>query len=58
LPEWDAEVRVDEDLARRLIGEQFPELEAREPRLLGEGWDTMVWLVDGRWVFASRGGRW
>ena len=51
MPEWDAEVRVDEALARRLISEQFPELEARELRLLGEGWDTMVWLVDGRWVF-------
>jgi aminoglycoside phosphotransferase (APT) family kinase protein len=49
--EWDAEVRVDEALARRLIGEQFPELEPRELRLIGEGWDTMVWLVDGRWVF-------
>jgi aminoglycoside phosphotransferase (APT) family kinase protein len=51
LPEWDAEVRVDEALARRLIAEQFPELEVGELRLLGEGWDTMVWLVDGRWVF-------
>jgi aminoglycoside phosphotransferase (APT) family kinase protein len=49
--EWDAEVRVDEALARRLISEQFPELEPRELRLLGEGWDTMVWLVDKRWVF-------
>jgi aminoglycoside phosphotransferase (APT) family kinase protein len=51
VPEWDAEVRVDEALARRLIDEQFPELGARELRLLGEGWDAMVWLVDGRWVF-------
>ena len=51
MPEWDAEVRVDEALARQLISDQFPELEARELRLLGEGWDTMVWLVDGRWVF-------
>jgi aminoglycoside phosphotransferase (APT) family kinase protein len=51
VPEWDAEVRVDETLARQLISEQFPELEPRDLRLLGEGWDTMVWLVDGRWVF-------
>jgi aminoglycoside phosphotransferase (APT) family kinase protein len=49
--EWDAEVRVDEQLARRLIADQFPELEAGDLRLLGEGWDAMVWLVDGRWVF-------
>ncbi|HLM94136.1 MAG TPA: phosphotransferase [Gaiellaceae bacterium] len=51
MPEWDAEVRVDQALARQLISEQFPELEVGEVRLLGEGWDTMVWLVDGRWVF-------
>lgn len=49
--EWDAEVRVDEALARQLISEQFPDLDAGELTLLGEGWDTMVWLVDGRWVF-------
>jgi len=51
MPEWDAEVRVDQALARQLISEQFPELEVGEVRLLGEGWDTIVWLVDGRWVF-------
>lgn len=51
MPEWDAEVRVDEALARRLIAEQFPDLEAGELRLIGEGWDTIVWLVDRRWVF-------
>ena len=51
MPDWDAEVRVDEALARRLIAEQFPELELGELRLLGEGWDTIVWLVDGSWVF-------
>jgi aminoglycoside phosphotransferase (APT) family kinase protein len=49
--EWDAEVRVDEELARKLITEQFPELDVHELRLLGEGWDAMVWLVNGRWVF-------
>jgi aminoglycoside phosphotransferase (APT) family kinase protein len=51
VPEWDAEVRVDEALARQLISDQFPDLEVDELRLLGEGWDTVVWLVDGRWVF-------
>ena len=49
--EWDAEVRVDEPLARRLIREQFPEVAARDLRLLGEGWDNVVWLVDEEWVF-------
>jgi aminoglycoside phosphotransferase (APT) family kinase protein len=49
--EWAAEVTVDEELARRLIRAQFPELELRSVRLLGEGWDTTVWLVDDDWVF-------
>jgi aminoglycoside phosphotransferase (APT) family kinase protein len=51
VPEWNAEVRVDEALARQLISEQFPDLPTDDLTLLGEGWDTMVWLVDGRWVF-------
>jgi aminoglycoside phosphotransferase (APT) family kinase protein len=49
--EWAAEVTVDAALARRLIGDQFPELELSSLRLLGEGWDTTVWLVDDKWVF-------
>jgi aminoglycoside phosphotransferase (APT) family kinase protein len=49
--EWQAEITVGEALARRLIGEQFPELEQRSMRLLGEGWDNTVWLVDDRWTF-------
>jgi aminoglycoside phosphotransferase (APT) family kinase protein len=51
VPEWDAEVRVDEALARQLISEQFPDLPTDHLKLLGEGWDAMVWLVDDRWVF-------
>jgi aminoglycoside phosphotransferase (APT) family kinase protein len=51
VPEWSAEVTVDADLARRLIGEQFPELVLDSLRLLGEGWDNTAWLVDGEWVF-------
>jgi aminoglycoside phosphotransferase (APT) family kinase protein len=49
--EWSAERTVDADLARRLIAEQFPELELSSLRLLGEGWDTRVWLVDDEWAF-------
>jgi aminoglycoside phosphotransferase (APT) family kinase protein len=49
--EWAAEVTVDAALARRLIGEQFPELELRSLGLLGKGWDMTVWLVDDQWVF-------
>jgi aminoglycoside phosphotransferase (APT) family kinase protein len=49
--EWAAEVTVDAGLARRLIAEQFLELELGSLELLGEGWDTTVWLVDEQWVF-------
>jgi aminoglycoside phosphotransferase (APT) family kinase protein len=49
--EWAAEVTVDAALARRLIAAQFPQLELGSLELLGEGWDTTVWLVDTEWVF-------
>jgi aminoglycoside phosphotransferase (APT) family kinase protein len=49
--EWSAEVAVDRDLAYRLIAGQFEALELAELRLLSEGWDNTVWLVDRRWVF-------
>ena len=49
--EWAAEIEVDEGLARRLLGAQFPELELGSLRLLGQGWDVTVWRVDDDWVF-------
>jgi aminoglycoside phosphotransferase (APT) family kinase protein len=49
--EWAAEVTVDEGLARGLIAGQFAGVELRSLRLLGEGWDNTVWLVDERWAF-------
>ena len=51
MQEWSAEVNVDGDLAYRLIAGQFGAVELAELRLLGEGWDNAVWLVDRRWVF-------
>ena len=51
MPEWDAEVAIDEELVRALLSEQFPELDASSARLLGEGWDNAVWLVEERWAF-------
>jgi aminoglycoside phosphotransferase (APT) family kinase protein len=49
--EWSAEVTVDAELAQQLIREQFPEVDAQSIRLLGEGWDNTVWLVDEQWAF-------
>jgi aminoglycoside phosphotransferase (APT) family kinase protein len=48
--EWRAEQVVDEDLARRLLG-QFPELAVESLEPFAEGWDYALWLVDETWVF-------
>jgi aminoglycoside phosphotransferase (APT) family kinase protein len=50
MPEWDADVVVDEALVRRLLG-QFPDVHVGSVRPLAEGWDNSVWLVDGEWAF-------
>lgn len=49
--EWAAEVAIDADVVRRVVGTQFPELALDSLRLIGEGWDNSVWLVDERWIF-------
>ena len=51
MPEWDPDVVIDEALVRALIAEQFPQLDAHSVRLLGEGFDNSVWLVDKEWAF-------
>ena len=51
MPEWDAEVAIDEALVRALLAEQFPELDASSARMLGEGWDNAVWVVEDAWAF-------
>jgi aminoglycoside phosphotransferase (APT) family kinase protein len=42
---WDAEIEVDEALARDLIAARFPALDAGSLRLVGEGWDNVVWAT-------------
>lgn len=51
MAQWDAEMHVDEALAERLLGAQFPPLPERSVAPLGEGWDYTVFLVDDIWVF-------
>jgi aminoglycoside phosphotransferase (APT) family kinase protein len=50
MPEWSPEVVVDEALARSLAGIRLPALRDAPMRLLGEGWDSTVWLVGEEWV--------
>src|SRR5206468_2618890 len=50
MPDWTAELVVDERLARRLLA-QFPELEVESLRPFAEGWDYTIWLVNEHWTF-------
>jgi aminoglycoside phosphotransferase (APT) family kinase protein len=50
VPEWEADVVVDEPVVRRLIA-QFHELADAPLQRLAEGWDNAVWLVGDRWAF-------
>jgi aminoglycoside phosphotransferase (APT) family kinase protein len=50
VPVWEAEIVVDEVLARRLLT-QFPELEPETIRPLGYGWDYTIWVVDDTYAF-------
>ena len=51
VPEWDPDVEIDEALVRALLADQFSELDATSARLLGEGWDNSVWVVEEEWAF-------
>lgn len=51
MPQWEADLEVGEDLVQRLLAEQFPELDADSARLLGEGFDNSVWVVEERLAF-------
>jgi aminoglycoside phosphotransferase (APT) family kinase protein len=48
---WSAEQHVDEGRARRLIQARFEEVAADEVELVSEGWDYVVFRVDGEWAF-------
>jgi aminoglycoside phosphotransferase (APT) family kinase protein len=50
LPDWTAELVVDEELARQLL-RQFPELALKSLRPLSDGWDYTIWVVDEIWAF-------
>lgn len=47
----DAEVVIDAVLVRAILREQFPQLDAMSARLVGEGWDNSVWVVEEQWAF-------
>jgi aminoglycoside phosphotransferase (APT) family kinase protein len=45
VPEWESEIVVGEDLARRLIAARFPSLDVTSLQPIGEGWDNTVWAT-------------
>jgi aminoglycoside phosphotransferase (APT) family kinase protein len=49
VPAWTAEIRVDEELAARLVRAQLGLGDS--VRLLSEGWDYVVHRVDDEWTF-------
>ncbi|MGE0266464.1 MAG: phosphotransferase [Candidatus Obscuribacterales bacterium] len=48
---WDAELVVDEDLARKLVADQFDCLAIETIEHLGSGWDNTAYLINGELVF-------
>ena len=48
---WSAEQHVGEERARELIQARFGEVAADEVELVSEGWDYVVFRVDGEWAF-------
>ena len=51
IPEWHADIKIDAELAKKLIDEQFPQLAITSINLIGEGWDNRVYLVNEKIVF-------
>lgn len=50
-PNWIPELPVPPDLAAEVIGRQFPQLRGASVTELAAGWDNIVYLVAGVWVF-------
>jgi aminoglycoside phosphotransferase (APT) family kinase protein len=48
---WIPEIDVDEQLARRLVGAQFPQFAPASVRRIGSGWDNAAYLVEEHVVF-------
>lgn len=48
---WAADVEITVELARTLIGRQFPDFAGAAVQSLGEGWDNAAFLTAGEYVF-------
>jgi aminoglycoside 2''-phosphotransferase len=48
---WDADRELTQEVVRRVLAEQVPELQIHVLRLLGSGWDNDAYLVNEELVF-------
>lgn len=48
---WEAEQSIEPPMALQLIKEQFSELNPRNIRLLGAGWDNTAFIIDEELIF-------
>lgn len=49
--QWDADILINEELAVKLIDEQFPDLSPVNAEFIGEGWDNAAFLINNKYVF-------
>lgn len=50
-PEWHADIDINEIVVKNILAAQFPDLIILSIKLIGEGWDNRVYLVNEKIVF-------
>ena len=48
---WRTDRPLDEGMAREIVRDQFPAVDAGSVRAIGDGWDFDVYELDRQWVF-------
>lgn len=49
--QWDADWSISEELVRKWIDRQFPQLSSKRIKLAGNGWDNTVFRVGDDYIF-------
>lgn len=50
-PEWHADIDINETVIKNILSDQFPSLIITSIKLMGEGWDNRVYLVNQQTIF-------
>lgn len=48
---WKTEVMIQDDLAKKLIEQQFNEIHVHTIESFGQGWDNKAFLINQQWIF-------